>query len=470
MNFNKEALTRRLNTLVKENNLAGVSACILGPDHFRYDFSAGFIDAAETKAPDSDTMFGIASMSKSITALCTCLLALEGKLSLEDPVCAYFPSFRVPELPREAVTVRHLAMHTAGIPPMEPLEWSIVMNTPGRDDSEYSIRLRENSPGKMDTIEEIIDYIAACPYPSTGMPGQNLSYSNEGYAILSYIVDKAAGEPLERYMHERIFAPLGMTRSILDNGHLAAQALSGGNMTSLFELNDGKRTCDDNWSVLPPFRGCAMVKSTARDMAVYYQTLSNYGMLDGVQVLPREAIEMLLGNAHPVSPYLTMCMGINKRAYRGHVLCEHAGGLHGVSTKGGLLLGEGFGMSVLCNQGDEDMDPLLWSMYNAILGLPLEESHEWYMPVSYPFSDFEMLYGAYISHEGIPSVFTLTPGPNGPEAVCDDTRLSLVYCGGTRFKALRENGTLNSRMEFLITDGKAWGVRRGTRIFGRIPE
>ena len=57
---------------------------------------------------------------------------------------------------------------------------------------------------------------------------------------------------------------------------------------------------------------------------------------------------------------MTMCMGLNKREFAGHVVCEHAGGLHGVSTKGGLLLGEGYGFAVLCNQGDEDMDALLY--------------------------------------------------------------------------------------------------------------
>ncbi|MBQ8093534.1 MAG: beta-lactamase family protein [Clostridia bacterium] len=466
MNHSKE-LTDLLGSIVEKNHLAGVSACIMGPEGMLYEFNAGFIDKDESRVPDHDTMFGIASMSKSITALCTCILAVEGRLSLEDPVVKFFPQFRVPGEPRESVTVRHLAMHTAGIPPMEPLEWSIVMNTPGRGDADYEKTLRASTPNKMETIEEVIDYIANCPYPNTGMPGQNLSYSNEGYAILSYIVDQAAGMPLEQFMHERVFAPLGMTRSILDNGHLAAQALSGGNMTSLFEMEDGKRTCDDGWSVLPPFRGCAMVKSTSKDMATYYRMLSAYGMHEGKQVIPREAVDLLLGSAHPVRPFQTMCMGINKRAFRGHVLCEHAGGLHGVSTKGGLVLGEGIGMAVLCNRGDEDMDPLLFAMYNAVLDLPLETSHDWFEAVSYPFSDFEMLTGRYICHEGIPSHFTLTFENDTPVGHHDETQTSLIYCGGTRFRSVKENGSLYSRIEFLISGGKAWGVRCGTRIYHR---
>ena len=468
--YNAEELTAKLTKIAQEECLAGVSACIMGPEGMLYDFNYGFIDSDKSITPDHDTLFGIASMSKSITALCICLLAVDGKLCLDDPVIRYFPKFRIPGIPKETVTIRHLCMHTAGIPPMEPLEWSIVMNTPGREIDEDIRWLQSTAPNTMDSIDQIIEYIANCPYPNNGMPGQNLSYSNEGYAILSYIADQAAGMSLEAYMHEKVFVPLGMNRSILDNGHLAAYALSGGNMTSLFTLKDGIHHCDDEWSILPPFRGCAMVKSTSKDIATYYRMLASYGMHEGMQVIPRKAVEMLLGNEHPLRSLQTMCMGINKRAFMGHVICEHSGGLHGVSTKGGLILGEGIGLSVLCNQSDADMDPLLFSMYNAVLGLPLDRSHEWFTEVSYPFTDYDMLTGTYICHEGIPSTFTLTLRDGNPAARHNDTDTRLIYCGGTRFRSIKTDGTLYSRIEFLIFGGRAWGVRCGTRIYHRAAE
>ena len=199
--FNTEELTVKLNQLAQSQALAGVSACIMGPEGMLYDFSYGFIDSNKSIAPNHDTLFGIASMSKSITALCICLLAIDGKLRLDDPVVRYFPAFHIPGIPREAVTIRHLCMHTSGLPAMEPLEWSIVMNTPGRGSDEDDRHLQETAPNTMDSIDQIIEYIAKCPYPNNGMPGQNLSYSNEGYAILSYIADQAAGMSLEAFMH-----------------------------------------------------------------------------------------------------------------------------------------------------------------------------------------------------------------------------------------------------------------------------
>ena len=93
--IDKQALSLYLNSWAEKKNLAGVTACIMGPDGPVYEWTYGVRDAAGTPV-DMDTMFGIASMSKSITSLCICILACEGKLSLEDPVCRYFPAFAVP--------------------------------------------------------------------------------------------------------------------------------------------------------------------------------------------------------------------------------------------------------------------------------------------------------------------------------------------------------------------------------------
>ena len=126
-------------------------------------------------------------------------------MNFSDPVTDYFPEFSIPGTPKEAVTLRHLAMHTTGIPPIPPMEWSIVMNTLGRDSSS-SRKLKESAPNKMDTIDKIIEYISESDaYEPLGAPGEYMSYSNDGYALLSYVVDKAAGISLEEFLHERIF-------------------------------------------------------------------------------------------------------------------------------------------------------------------------------------------------------------------------------------------------------------------------
>lgn len=465
--FDIQAADRRIAQLVAAQHLAGVSVCVKGPQGTIFEKGYGVRDAAMRVPVDVDTMFGIASMSKSITALALCILESEGKLSIDDPVTKYFPQFRVPGAARDAVTLRHLAMHTAGIPPMEPLEWSIAMNSERRD-SEWLRAMRAQSPNKMDTIEQVIDYIARCEYRPVGAPGENMSYCNEGYAILSYVADQAAGVKLEAYCAEKIFAPLGMTRTVMDDDCAQAKALSGGNITSLFEREDGVTRADDNWSILPPFRGCAMVKSTARDMAAYYRALSNGGVHEGRQAIPRAAVERLIGAEYPEGAQETYCLGLYKYARFGHVICEHSGGLHGVSTKGGLLKGEGYGFAVLCNQGDEDVDGIMWVLYSAALGLPLDTCFRRFEPVGRAFSDPEMVEGEYVGHEGVPERVCIWQEDGKLLGKTNSRAFALRYCGGTRFLGYQDGSdTPVIRLEFFIREGKSWGVRVGSRIFGR---
>ncbi len=467
MPLDVHALDDCLSALFEKNKLTGISVAAFGPNGETFTKGYGRANEDGSRSCDENTIHGIASMSKSHVTLACAMLAVQGKLSFDDPVYRYFPSFDIPGTPRDAVTLRHLAMHSAGIPPMEPLEWSIAMHADDRD-SDALKKLREAAPCPFDTIDQIVDYIRTCGYPSLGAPGEYMSYSNEGYALLSYVVDQAAGIPLEQFLKENVYEPLGMTRTVLDVDASEARALSGGNITSLFtRLDDGTITCDDAWSVLPPYRGCGLVKSTARDMAVYYRCLSNYGMHEGKQVIPAAAVDLLIGKGFPARSIPGYCYGLYKREHSGHVICEHSGALHGVSSHGGLLLGEGWGFAALCNLDDEDVDCFVWPLYNAVMGLPLETSHRWYADIGRAFSNPEMVEGTYRSHEGIPVDVTVVQQDGALIAVKEDKRMPLCYCGGTLFAAFDEENKALLRMEAFIRDGHAWAVRCGSRIYQR---
>ena len=328
MQYTLNELETALQKRIEEMKLPGCSVCIRGPEGFYFEKVFGKRSIEQDLDVTPDTVFGIASMSKSFTALSCCILAAEGKMSLEDPITKYFPTLHLKGVPDELVTIRQIGLHRAGIPPMEPLEWSIAMNTPGRK-SKAEEQLKKESPNQMDTIEQIVDYIAEGRYRTLGEPGEIMSYSNEGYAILSYVVDQAAGMPLEQFLMERIFRPLGMTRTILDQDCSELKAMVGdGNVTRLFETDDdGVLREDDSWSVLPPFRGCACIKSTAPDMARYYQMLSNRGVFEGKRIVPEEAIDLMFGPEYPLRRKPFNVMGLKKRSIAGKMVCDHGGGL-----------------------------------------------------------------------------------------------------------------------------------------------
>lgn len=468
-------LGKYLDNLFREKGYPGLSLCVRGPEGVIFEKGYGYADMGQTRAADPDTVYGIASMSKSMTSLSCAILQAEGKLDFSDPVIGYFPDFSIPGTPKECVTLRHLATHTAGIPPIPPLEWSIAMNTPGRETKE-TLALRRSAPSKMASIGDIIAFIAdSRAYTPLGAPGEYMSYSNDGYALLSYVADMAAGIPLERFLKERIFGPLGMTRSVLDLDGSEAVKLAGGNIADLFDTDEeGRLYADRIWSVLPPYRGCACVKSTARDMAKYYLMLAQKGRFEGKQVIPEEAAETLTGREFPETRRPFYCFGLSKRLKAGRVICEHSGGLHGISSYGGFIREEpgkpGYSMVALCNRGEVSVDAFVWACYNFILGLPLDADHYWAVPKSGKFSAPGAVTGKYISREAEPAYCVVTAdGDGGLHAEYFGRNLDLHYCGGTLFSARspEEPGTEQVTMEFLLREGQAWAVRCYTRILQR---
>ena len=459
-------MEQQLEKIFRERKLPGAAVCARGPDGEMYVRGFGHRDGAGLLPVDGDTVFGIASMSKSITALALCLLECEGKISLDDPVVKYVPEFSVPGVPACTVTLRHLCMHRGALPPMEPLEWSIARNSHDRD-GEWIRRMRADAPNDMADIHQVMEYIAHCPYPTLGMPGDVMSYSNEGYAVLCYAFDAAAGEPLEAFVKRRIFEPLGMKRSVMEDRCEQARALAQGNISSLFEMEeDGSIVCDDAWSVMPPFRGCATVKSTAKDMAAYYRCLANFGVHAGLQVWPRAAVERMVGAEFPPTERPCYCLGLNKRRFGDAVICEHSGGLHGISTHGSLLLGRGWGFAALSNLGDTDTCEMCWAMMNAVLGIDPAASHEWAHPAAYPFDAPQMLEGEYVFREGDPVRIAVSAGPDGIAVQKDGRGYRAEYAGGTLFRIL-DGEKLVTRAEFLLRDGRAWALRWGSRVTTR---
>ena len=469
MNRNAAALDAHLSALFQKRGYPGMAVCVRGPEGVLYERGFGRRSMDPERPADPDTVFGIASMSKSMTALACCILEAEGRMRLEDPVVKYFPALHIPGAPDDCVTVRTLAMHRSGLPPMEPLEWSIAMNSAERDTHWYREMVR-TAPNKMDRIEQIVDYISAGNYQPVGAPGEYMSYSNEGYALLSYIVDQAAGITLEEFLKKRIFEPLGMTRTVLDLDGGEARTLAGGNITSLFERDDdGKLVWDDNWSILPPFRGCACVKSTARDITKYYQMLSNSGVWEGRQVVPSQAVERMVGREFPLRRKYYYCMGLEKSLLGGRMVCQHSGGLHGVSTMGGFLEG-GYGAAVLCNEGDVDMDEFQWACYNFILGLPLDTGHHWAVPNGKDFRQPELLCGDFLAREGLPAHCVVRLENGRLTGTYQDKPVLLRWCGENIFLAMdaKDPEKRLTTLRFYTRNGSAWGVKCGSRIYQRV--
>jgi CubicO group peptidase (beta-lactamase class C family) len=152
--------------------------------------TAGVRDV-DNKAPVTpNTVFRIASMTKSFTAMAILKLRDEGKLSLDDPAARYVPELATLPYPTNdspAITIRHLLTHSEGFPEDNP--WG---------DRQLA-----------QTDETMRAWIKA-GIPFSTAPGTAFEYSNYGFAILGQIVAKASGKPYAVYVRDNILRPLGM--------------------------------------------------------------------------------------------------------------------------------------------------------------------------------------------------------------------------------------------------------------------
>ena len=153
----------------------------------------GMADLEHDVPNKPDTIFEAGSVSKQFTAAAVLLLAREGKLSLDDPARKY-----VPELPDYGapLTVRQMLQHTSGL-----RDWGELASIAG-----WPRGSRTHSHAH---VLDIVSRQKALNFPS----GTEWSYSNTGYNLAAVIVGRVSGKSFAEFSQERIFAPLGMTRT-----------------------------------------------------------------------------------------------------------------------------------------------------------------------------------------------------------------------------------------------------------------
>jgi CubicO group peptidase (beta-lactamase class C family) len=201
------------------------------------------VQALDGPPVDLDTVFRIASMTKSFTALAVLKLRDDGRLSLDDPAERYVPELRdlaYPTSDSPRITIRHLLSHAAGFPEDNP--WG---------DQQLAI-----SDAQMTALLQQ-------GIPFSNPPGITYEYSNFGFAILGRIVSSVSGMPYPRYIEQAILRPLGMTATVLEPADVPAARLAS-----------GYRREDDTWKLEPPlgdgaFGAMGGMLSSTRDLARY---------------------------------------------------------------------------------------------------------------------------------------------------------------------------------------------------------
>lgn len=182
-------------------------------DGWRYVRAVGMADPEAGKPVDCDMAFQIGSATKMITAAVLLQLQEEGRLSVDDPLSAHLPDIAA-RLPNgDSITLRQLAQHTAGV-------FSYTDTAPDGTPGIAVASMQDPAAlRRAVTPAEMIDFTIAHGQPlfTPGEAGK-WSYSNSGYTLLGLVIEAVEGLPLDKVFQNRIFGPLGMTRSYLWDG------------------------------------------------------------------------------------------------------------------------------------------------------------------------------------------------------------------------------------------------------------
>ena len=214
-------IARLCRRVVRDENLPGLSVAVTDADGTLFAQGFGSRDLAGNRPATPDTLYGIASCTKSFAGVALLQLVETGICDVDDPVSAYLPvEFDQPE-----PTIHHLLTHSSGLPSL------------GVSETLLARRLRLPDPGiAMGDIDDFYAHVNAAESERTDPPGERFAYCNTGYALLGEVVESLTGRPFDEYVTEHIFEPLGMERTTFDDHEFS---MADDHMTQYRQTDDG---------------------------------------------------------------------------------------------------------------------------------------------------------------------------------------------------------------------------------------
>jgi CubicO group peptidase (beta-lactamase class C family) len=207
----KTNLTRQLRTL----DVPGLAAAIVKNGRVVCVAAAGLANIEQNKAVTPDTLFLIASVSKTITGTALMQLRDQGKFHLDDDINKYLPfKIAIPAAPMSVITFRQLLTHTSSIADNPKYINCPVSCAYGSSLGEFVTKGADSPISLADLTKGYLTpggaYYNRIANFKASAPGTVAEYSNMGIVLAGYLVELMSGTPFDRYCTEQIFTPLGM--------------------------------------------------------------------------------------------------------------------------------------------------------------------------------------------------------------------------------------------------------------------
>ncbi len=307
-------LTKIINEYVGDRKVASMLAAVGFGQGDPQVISAGTLKLGGEKQVGMETLWRLYSQTKPVTGMATMMLIEDGKLTLDQPLHDLFPGFREmqvllepegaldkTEAARSPITIRQLLTHTAGlgytIVSKGPIQKAYLANgiTPGRISRAPLPGIDTGAPTP--DLKTFMQRLSELPL--VYQPGTKWSYSIS-IDVLSAVVEEASGKPLDMFLAERLFGPLGMNDMFYQvpeerKGDLADNhAVFAG---SLIPIDPGSTSIYLDKPAFA-FGGTGLV-GTAKDYDVFLKMLLGFGETGGVRVMKEETARLAMSNLLP---------------------------------------------------------------------------------------------------------------------------------------------------------------------------
>lgn len=336
-------LEGRIKEILNRHPAVGLAVGVVRNGRLEFFSGHGLQNLAAKKPITEDTVFRIASITKTFTAIAVMQLWEQGLLDLGAPANDYLRAFQL--IPAKAsfgaATIRHLLTHTSGIPEMVHLS--------------HALRYIYGESYPLDEPVPTLGEYYRQGLPVQREPGTMFRYTDHNFAALGQIVEDLSGQPLDRYFREHIFDPLGMA----DTDLLRTESVISGLATGYALTRRGPKPISDRqWLTT----AASMAYSTPRDMARYLAALLGGGANTEGRILEPTTLAMMFEPQYQPDPRVPgIGLAFDRGILDGHVTIGHEGVLPGFNSQIFAVPDRGVGVMAFTN-----------GAHGAMLWLPAE--------------------------------------------------------------------------------------------------
>lgn len=307
----------------------GCALAVARDDALVYSRGYGYANLDYDIAVTPQTVFDVASITKQFVAASINMLALDGKLTLDDNVRRWLPE--LPEYERP-ITLRQMIYHTSGL-----RDYLNLFPLAGRN---------HYYPISHEQILAMMSRQRALIFP----PGEQYLYSNTAYMLLAIVVERASGMSLGDFSEERIFGPLRMRGSLMYDNY---EKIIPRRATGYDRDEDGKVRMVHNYNFDVP--GDGQMYSTVEDLLAWDNYLHGSKKPDIHAMMLTEGA---LNNGDPIDRAQGLFLG----EYRGLPTIFHTGSSWGSRSVLMRFTEQGLAIAIACNDGNSDPQRLAWQV------------------------------------------------------------------------------------------------------------